>query len=676
MDFSGERSRSDHTLPDATYAEGDEPGAPESNHNEAAGVVDGAFEVHQGTEGARQSSADVEPTAWALRDATGAAAQVALSAPHEPNTAENISTTDAAGTTPESAAGSESGRQVVRSAAVITLGTLLGSVLGFVRLITINLLFYGGASGAFTTALRPVQQISDLVIGGSVSGALIPTFVDYSQEQRSDELRKVYNTVATLVTILMVLACVGVILAAPYFVPFETQRFAPADQQLTVRLVQIASVSLLGLGLYAVGSALLYALKQVVFPAFATSLYHLSIIACGSLVLLWALFQAGLPFDAALQPGADNQLIEVARAQGAYGLAVGAALGAAAEFLLLLIPLRRILHVWRPALHLRHPAVRQIMRLYGPLLFGLFITLIMQNIDVTLMGLTPGGAAQNATSFANAIPLIQFPLGLVAAALSFSILPVLVVAANKDDLIAFKRTLTLGFRLGTVLLLPAAVGLFLLAKPIMTLLFQHGACDSGCTDRNVLAIQNLSLQLPIGAFNLLLIAAFYARKNTLTPALLLLVSMVCYLSVAVPFAPTIGLPALAFANSLTLITYTVLMYITLTLTIGALNIRQQLDNLWRLALAAAGMAVVIWVLLLYLATLDTPYFSEKIAIGRLLIVVVVGLAGSATYVLLAALLRVHEVKMAGRMLLARVGGRRGAKSSGPMDAGLPHERAQ
>jgi putative peptidoglycan lipid II flippase len=662
MDFSGERKPVDPALTDEIRFDSDASPRPESDYSEIAQVVEGAVGYSREMEGVWQGGADLNSTTWALEDEASARAVTA---------SERVPADDK--TAPE--AESASGRQVVRSAAVSTIGTLLGSALGFVRLIAINLLFYGGASGAFTTALRPVQQISDLVVGGSVSGALIPTFVDYGQEERRAELRTVYNTVATLVTILMVLACAGVVIAAPYFVPLETQRFSPADQQLTVRLVQIASVSLLGLGLYAVGSALLYALKQVVFPAFATSLYHLAIIICGSVVLVWALYQAGLPLDAALQPGAGNSLIEMARAQGAHGLAIGAAVGAAAEFLLLLIPLRRILKVWRPALHLRHPGVRQVMRLYGPLLFGLFITLIMQNIDVTLMGLTPGGAAQNATSFANAIPLIQFPLGLVAAALSFSILPVLVAAANKNDLIGFKRTLTLGFRLGTLLLAPAAVGLFLLAKPIMTLLFQHGACDSGCTYRNVLAVQNLSLQIPLAAFNLLLIAAFYARKNTITPALLLLVSMGCYLAIAVPFAPTIGLPAIAFANSLALITYTVLMYITLSLSIGALNIRQQIDNLWRLALAAAGMALVIWVSLQYLETLDISYFSEKIAIGRLLTIVVVGLAGSASYFLLAAALRVQEIKMAGSMLLRRVGVRRGAKSTKPLDSATPEENA-
>jgi peptidoglycan biosynthesis protein MviN/MurJ (putative lipid II flippase) len=60
-----------------------------------------------------------------------------------------------------------------------------------------------------------------------VSGAHIPTFVDYGQEQRREELRKVCNTVTTLVTVLMVLACLSVIIAAPYFVPYETQRCTP-----------------------------------------------------------------------------------------------------------------------------------------------------------------------------------------------------------------------------------------------------------------------------------------------------------------------------------------------------------------------------------------------------------------------------------------------------------------
>ncbi|MGH2485975.1 MAG: hypothetical protein ACRDHE_08195, partial [Ktedonobacterales bacterium] len=94
-------------------------------------------------------------------------------------------------------------RRVVKSATIISLGTLLGSVMGFVRSETINVLFYGDASGAFTLALRPIQQVSDLLVGGSVSGALIPTFVDYSEADKREELRRIYSTVANLVALVM-----------------------------------------------------------------------------------------------------------------------------------------------------------------------------------------------------------------------------------------------------------------------------------------------------------------------------------------------------------------------------------------------------------------------------------------------------------------------------------------
>src|SRR5512146_933409 len=85
--------------------------------------------------------------------------------------------------------------RIVAAAAIIMAGQLLSSVLGLVRIETLNVLFYGAASGAFIIALRPIQQVSDLVVAGSVSGALIPTFVDYSEPEKRAEPRRVYSTV-------------------------------------------------------------------------------------------------------------------------------------------------------------------------------------------------------------------------------------------------------------------------------------------------------------------------------------------------------------------------------------------------------------------------------------------------------------------------------------------------
>jgi putative peptidoglycan lipid II flippase len=546
-------------------------------------------------------------------------------------------------------------RRVVKSAAIIMLGNLLSSVLGMVRIEAVNALFYGATSGDFTTALRPVQQVSDLLVGGSVSGALIPTFVDYSSPERRAELRHIYCSVANCVALLMTVALVGLVVAAPVFVPLETGGYPVHDRQLTVQLVQIAALSLLGLGLYLVGSALLYALKVVVYPAFATGIYHVGVVACGTLLLLYALHRAGLPLGAALHAGSSNPAVALAREVGARGLAVGAAVGAAGEFLLLLPAIRRIVVHWRPVLDLRHPAVRQILRLYAPVALGLVLSVAAQNLDVTLLNNTPGGPQKNITSYWSAVTLIQFPVGLVAAALSFSVLPPLATAATAGDLAGFKRTLVLGMRLGLLLMIPAMVGLLVLRVPIMALLFEHGACDAGCTDRNVLALQNMSYQLPFIALDQLLIAAYYARKNTLVPTLVGVASIACYAVVAVSFYHTVGLPAMAFANAVQNSAHAVILFVLLTLAIGSLELRALVGGVTRLGLAAAGMAALCWGLLALLPRVSPSLFSLHHLVGQLLTVLLVGSAGAGLYFALAGWLRVEEVHLLGAIVCRRLG---------------------
>lgn len=545
--------------------------------------------------------------------------------------------------------------RIVSSAAIISLGSLLSSVLGMVRLETINALFYPLAQGAFVTALRPIQQLSDLLAGGSVSGALIPTFVDYSARERRDELRHVYSTVANLVALVMIVSLVGLALAAPYFIPFETQKFTPEDQQLTVQLVQIASLSLLGLGLYFVSSALLYALKEAVYPAFATGIYHVGIMVCGILVLLFALRQAGIPLSTALHHGAETSALHAARMMGARGLAVGAAIGAAAEFLLLVPALRKVLRVWRPVLDLRHPAVRQILRLYAPIAVGLVISVAAQNLDISLFGRTPGGAEANTASFANTQTLVQFPVGIVAMALSLAVLPALAAAASANDTARFKRTLGLGFRLGLLLMVPAMTGLLVLGTPIMALLFQHGTCFHACTDRNVLALQNNVYQLPFIALDQLLIAAFYARKNTIVPMLVGIASIIFYAAAAVPFAQSIGLPALSFANALQNTSHAVILFGLLSLAIGNLGLRDMASGLARIGLAALAMAGVSWLVLAALPRISSTLFSLDAISGQILTVVLAGGAGVVAYFGLALALRVAEVRMLGDIVRRKLG---------------------
>src|SRR5262249_41969183 len=308
----------------------------------------------------------------------------------------------------------------------------------------------------------------------------------------------------------------------------------------------------------------------------------------------------------------------------------------------------------RPVLDLHHPAIRQILRLYGPIVAGLGIAVLYQNIDVYLVGHTPGDWRANATALQSGTTLAQFPVGLVAAALSFAVLPPLTAAATRGDPTDFKRTLQLAIRLGMLLMIPATVGLLVLARPLLALLFEHGACGSSCTARNVLALQNYAYELPFVALDQLLIAAFYARKNTVVPAVAGVVSILFYLVIAVPFAVRIGMPALAFADATKNSGHALILLVLLTLAIGDLGARELLGGIGRILLAAGAMTAVCLALLHILPQLAPGVFDMATTSGNALILLFAGGVGALTYVAVARWLDVEEIRLAGDIVRSQL----------------------
>lgn len=557
--------------------------------------------------------------------------------------------------------GANQQRGIVRSAGIIMVGTMLSSIMGMVRIETINILFYGAASGAFIIALRPIQQVSDLLVGGSVSGALIPTFVDYSAPEKRAELRRVYSTIATLALLVMAIAAAILYFAAPWLAPFYLSHGTVAERQLTATFIRISAFGLFGLALYAVGSALLYALKSVVLPAFATFIQHVGVFVFGILALLIAATRLGVPIGAIFAHGAQatSAQVDALQTTGAVGLALGFVIGALGQAVVLLPGLRRARTTLRPTIHLNHPAVRQILRLYLPIAAGLLIAVMQQTAELRLNGLAPGVPTRNITALQSTWTMIQFPTGLVAAALSFAVLPPLAAAANVGDMAVFKRTVTLGFRMGLLLMTPAMVAFMAMGSPIMALLFQHGACHSGCTYLNALALRDNAFQLPFLAIDQMLIAAFYARKNTIMPVIASVAAYGVWALVTVPLAPILGMPALAFGNAAINTSHAIILFIALTIAIGGLGMRDLWNGFWRIGLASALMAGVMIGLEQALPALAPNIFTLEGLRGQVAMVVGIGAPAAAIYFLTVSLLGVAEVRMLGGIIRARLRGRRG-----------------
>ncbi|HKV02481.1 MAG TPA: lipid II flippase MurJ [Ktedonobacteraceae bacterium] len=523
-------------------------------------------------------------------------------------------------------------RHIAKSASLVMLGNLGSSIIGMVRQIVVVALG-SSIAGPFNSALLPAQTFNDFLVNGSVPGALIPTFNDYSAPEKRDELRRLVFSIVNLVLLIMFVAAIIFIFISPWFVEgFLVPGYTPAQKQLTLQFSQIVFFSLLGLGPFAVLLAALYALKEFGWPAFATAAYHVGIII-----------------------GAIVGGFLGAHYFGYLGLAFGVLLGAAGEITLLIPGLRNQRMRYLFVLDLKHPALRRIVKLYIPVAISFLISTGLIFLDQHLASLTPGGGAANYTAMRAATTLIQFPVGLVAAALSFAVLPTLSEHVRAGDTERFKGTLLLGFRVGLLLMIPAAAGLIVLRGPIVDLLFQHYNYTSENATRTALALQNYAYQLPFVAIDQLLIAAFYARKNTLIPVTVGAVSILGYLAVALPFWQTIGMPALAFANTVQNSLHAIVLLIILRVVIGHIRIREMIPAVLKILVATAVMVAVAWGMQLLLGHI--ALFSLSRLSGRLLTVVIAGGLASLVYLGCVLVLRVEEVGLVKEAVLAKLGRR-------------------
>lgn len=504
---------------------------------------------------------------------------------------------------------------IAGAAGIIGAGNVISRVLGLVRETVIA--DYFGASpyiSAFRAASRVPTMVFDLLIGGMLSSALIPVLSDYA-EGRKEEFWELASVLFSLAAVLLTGLVILLELAAPVLAWFLGSGYEPDVLAVTTRLIRMVVPSVIVFGLSGIGIGLLYSLQRFAFPAFATAIYNLGLIV--SAVLLAALLDI-------------------------YALAVGIMLGAIFQFGLLLPGLRD--GRFRFSLDLSHPGLRRILKLYVPIVLGLMVSQVAVVIDANLASRTGGESyawMQYATN------LVQFPLGLVAAAISLASLPSLARSDYAKDEAGYQRTLGISLRMVLVLLIPATVGLFVLARPVVALIFQHGEFGPHDTVQVASALRFYLLGLTFAGIDQLLIFAYYARKNTLTPALVGIAAVGIYLTVALLLIRPLGMIGLVIANSCQLTGHTVIMLALLRKTLKGSKIG---TTAGKALLAAGGMGLAVYWSVRQTATLAG---AEGLK-GWLAQVGVGALAGVVVYAALISLLRVDEWTMLGQAIARRL----------------------
>jgi putative peptidoglycan lipid II flippase len=494
---------------------------------------------------------------------------------------------------------------VVRAAAIISLGNVLSRVLGLARESVIADLF--GATGnvsIFRVAATLIQTLYDFLVGGMVSAALVPVFSEHAE--RREDLWQLASTVLSVLLVLLVSAVLLLELLAPQLVSLLGPGYDPTLQAAAVQMVRLILPAVVFLGVAGTLTGLLYSLKRFTFPAFTTAAYNAAIIVVA--IVLYRLLPEGIRI---------------------YGLLVGILVGAASQVILQLPGLRDARIRWSIDLH--NPALLQIVRLYVPVLGGLLVSIVGVTIDRNLASRTGN---QSLAWMQDATVLVQFPLGLVVTAISFAILPHLSRAVAQED---FRATLALGLKLVLLLILPATLGLFLLARPIVGWLFERGAFVANDTFNTSSALQLYLIGLPFAAIDQPLVFAFYARKNTLTPNLVAVVGVSIYVVVALLLIRPLGMLGLVLANSAQLTGHALIMlYLTKT-RLGGLTGQGFGAMLAKVAVAISAMAIVVFMI-------STNGFESAGIFAPAARVLLPGTPGVIIYLLGLRVLRVREAE--------------------------------
>ncbi|HPH94632.1 MAG TPA: murein biosynthesis integral membrane protein MurJ [Anaerolineaceae bacterium] len=515
--------------------------------------------------------------------------------------------------------------QIARAAGTVMAAFIFSNLVGLVRGIVLGRAF--GTSGdmdAFNAANRVTEMLFNLMAGGALGSAFIPTFSGLLSKRETREAWKLASAVANLLLMVLSLAALLAAIFAPQVVRYGLFVLAPGQEAgqeaLTVDLLRIMLPSIAIFGLSGLVMGILNAHQRFLVPALAPAMYSLGMIG-GTLLLPQSL--------------------------GIHRLAWGALAGSGLHLLvqipsLFRLPERRYWFILGRGV----PAVREVLLLMGPRLFG--VAVVQLNFIVnTVLALSQ--AEGSATAVALAFSLMLMPQAAVAQSIAIAALPTFsrqVSLGRQDEM---RSSLAAALRGILLLALPAAVGLILLREPIIAFLYEKDAFTAHSTQMVAWALLWYAVGLPSHSVYEILSRAFYALHDTRTPVTVGVVAMGLNIVMSFGFSALFGSLGLMPHGGLALANSTAT---TLEMLILLVIMRRRLNGLdgvqiWRgLGAAGLGSAVMGGALLLWLTVMANQP-RAWIVLGGLAV-------GVGLYGVTMLTLRVNEPRALLRWIWARL----------------------
>jgi putative peptidoglycan lipid II flippase len=390
---------------------------------------------------------------------------------------------------------------LLRSLATISGLTLVSRILAFARDILIARVFGAGmATDAFFVAFKLPNLLRRLFAEGAFSQAFVPIFGEYRNRRGHEETRLLVDHVTTMLAIILFIVTAIGIIAAPILVYISAPGFVQDAEkfQLTVQLLRFTSPYIYFISQVAVAAAILNTYNKFWVPAFAPILLNVCFISgalwlapyCNPpvMALAWSVFIAGVVQLAFQVP-----------------------------FLKKIDMLPSFRFDWKDE------GMRRVLRQMGPAIFGVSIAQISLIINTIFASFLVAGSV---SWLYYADRLMEFPAGMLGAALGTILLPSLSKCHASQDTVEYSKLLDWGLRLTFMLAVPSALALGMIAVPLLSTFFQRGAFLAS----DVLMTSHALVGYSIGLIGMILVKilapGFYARQDIKTPVKIGIVTLI------------------------------------------------------------------------------------------------------------------------------------------------------
>lgn len=489
---------------------------------------------------------------------------------------------------------------LLRTLVTVSGMTLLSRVLGFVRDFVIARSFGATmATDAFFVAFRLPNLLRRLFAEGAFSQAFVPILAEYRNRRGEAETKTLIDRVSSVLLVTMIVVSALGMAGAPLLIALTAPGFSvdASKFQLTVELTRITFPYIFFMALVAMAAGILNTWSRFALPAFTPVLLNLSFIA---MALLAA-------------PYFDPPVLALA-----WAVFIGGALQLAIQIpaLAKIGMLPRFDPTWRDE------GVQRILKLMAPAVLGVSVAQISLLINTVFASFLESGSI---SWLYYADRLMEFPAGLLGAALGTVLLPSLSKTHAQGNAEEFSALLDWGLRLTLLLTLPASLALAILGVPLLSTLFQHGAFSAA----DVLRTREALVCYSIGLTGLILVKVlapgFYARQDIRTPVKIAILTLVLTQFMNLAFVGWLRHAGLALSIGLAACLNAALLWRGLLRSDTYIPRTGWLQFMLKISLALLVLAALLWLTMGAEGYWLTANAGEKLV--RLGLIVSAGIAG-------------------------------------------------